>query len=112
MTRYGWVIGVKDEKIAEYKRLYADVRSDVLAMIKQCHIEDYSICLQKRDDGRTYLFSSLEYTGNDFDADMAKMATDPTTQKWRDVCKPCQKPLSDRGEGQWLAAMEEVFHLD
>jgi L-rhamnose mutarotase len=112
MKRCGWVIGVKDEKIAEYKRLHADVWPGVLGMIKQCHIEKYSIYLRKLEDGRTYLFSYLEYTGNDFDADMARMAADPTTQKWWDVCKPCQEPLSDRAEGEWWSDMEEVFHID
>jgi L-rhamnose mutarotase len=43
---------------------------------------------------------------------MAKMAADPTTQKWWDVCKPCQEPLADGAEGQWWADMEEVFHID
>ncbi len=112
MKRYGWVIGVKDEKIAEYKRLHADVWPDVLDMIKQCHIQNYSIYMRRLEDGRTYLFSYLEYIGNDFNADMAKMAADSTTQKWWDVCKPCQEPLADRSTGAWWADMEEVFHLD
>jgi len=43
---------------------------------------------------------------------MSKMAADPTTQKWWDVCKPCQQPLKTREEGEWWANMEEVFHQD
>jgi L-rhamnose mutarotase len=112
MKRYGWVIGLKDEKIEEYKRLHADVWPEVLDMIKQSNIQNYSIYLRRLDDGRTYLFSYLEYTGEDFEADMAKMAADPTTQKWWEVCKPCQEPLSDLAQGQWWADMEEVFHID
>ena len=112
MKHYGWVIGVKDEKIEEYKRLHSDVWPDVLDMIKQCNIQNYSIYMRKLEDGKTYLFSYLEYTGDDFDADMAKMAADPTTQKWWAVCKPCQEPLTDCPEGAWWANMEEVFHLD
>ena len=38
--------------------------------------------------------------GQDFDADMEKMAADETTQKWWDVCKPCHEPLADRAEGE------------
>lgn len=112
MKRYGWVIGVKDEKIEEYKRLHSDVWPDVLDMIKQCHIQNYSIYMRQLEDGKTYLFSYLEYTGDDFDSDMAKMAADHTTQKWWEVCKPCQQPLTDRPEDAWWADMEEVFHLD
>jgi len=43
---------------------------------------------------------------------MAKMAADPTTQKWWVVCKPCQQPLASRAPQEWWADMAEVFHQD
>ncbi len=110
--RYGTVIGLKDDKIEEYKKLHAEVWPEVLAMIRKCHIENYSIYLRQLDDGRHYLFSYFEYTGDDFKADMAKMADDPITQKWWRVCNPCQSPLENRAGGEWWAGMEEVFHHD
>jgi L-rhamnose mutarotase/histidinol phosphatase-like PHP family hydrolase len=112
MTRYGNVIGLHAEKLAEYTRLHAAVWPDVLKMIQQCNIRNYSIFLRRLPDGRHYLFSYFEYLGDDFDADMAKMAADPVTQRWWELCKPCQEPLADRGPGQWWASMEEVFHQD
>ena len=112
MKRYGWIIGVKEDKIDEYKKLHAAVWPEVLDMIKQCNISNYSIYLRKLQDGKSYLFSYLEYTGSDFAADMAKMAADPMTQKWWDVCMPCQEPLPDKAQGEWWADMEEVFHCD
>ena len=112
MKRYGMVIGVKAEQIAEYKRLHAAVWSDVLRMIAECHIQNYTIYLRRLDDGRHYLFSHFEYTGTDFAGDMAKMAADPSTQRWWAVCKPCQQPLDTRDPGEWWASMEEVFHCD
>ena len=112
MQRYGSVIGVNEEKITEYKALHAAVWQDVLRMIKECNIQNYSIYLRKMPDEKYYLFSYFEYTGIDFKADSAKMAADPTTQRWWDVCKPCQIPLEDRTEGEWWADMEEVFHYD
>ena len=112
MKRYGMVIGLKPEKIEEYKKLHAAVWPDVLKMIAQCNIRNYSIYLRRLPDGHHYLFSYFEYTGRDFDADMAVMAADPTTQKWWAICMPCQEPLKDRAEDQWWAAMDEVFHTD
>ena len=112
MKRYGSIIGVRDEKIAEYKKLHSAVWPDVLKMIKACNIRNYSIYLRKLPDGRQYLFSYFEYAGSDFAADMAKMAADPVTQKWWEICIPCQRPLDDRGPGEWWANMEEVFHQD
>lgn len=107
MKRYGMLIGVKPEKFEEYKKLHAAVWPEVLDMIKQCNISNYSIY---HKDG--FLFGYLEYNGSDFEADMAKMAADPMTQNWWDICKPCQEPLQSRAEGEWWAAMEEVFHID
>jgi len=107
MERYGMVIGINPEKIDEYKKLHAAVWPEVLKKISECNIRNYSIYLI--DDT---LFSYFEYIGSNFDADMSKMAADPTTQKWWDVCKPCQQPLKSRKEGEWWANMEEVFHQD
>src|SRR5258708_3045311 len=112
MNRYGMIIGLHPEKLEEYKRLHAAVWPDVLKMIRQCSIQTYSIYLRKLPDGHYYLFSYFEYTGHDFAADMAKMAADPTTQRWWSVCIPCQNPLPDRAQGEWWATMEEVFHMD
>ncbi len=112
MKRYGMVIGLRPEKIDEYKRLHAAVWPDVLKMIKQCQIQNYSIYLRKLDDGQSYLFSYFEYVGNNFAADMANMAADPTTQRWWSFCQPCQKPLAGRAPEEWWAEMEEVFHQD
>jgi len=111
-TRYGMVIRLKEDKIEEYKKLHAEVWPGVLEMIARCQIRNYSIFLKQLDDGRHYLFSYFEYAGSDFDADMRKMAADPLTQKWWDVCKPCQEPLETRSEGEWWADMQEVFHCD
>lgn len=107
MKRYGMVIKVRPEKLEEYKQLHAAVWPGVLARIRECNIQNYSIYLK---DG--YLFSYFEYTGTDFDKDMEKMAADPLTQKWWAVCKPCQEPLATRKEGEWWAGMDEVFHTD
>jgi L-rhamnose mutarotase len=112
MKRYGSVIELRREKAEEYKTLHAAVWPDVLKMIKACHLQNFTIYLRQLEDGRLYLFSHFEYTGNDFAGDMAKMAADPTIQKWWAVCKPCHQPLSNRAPDEWWAGMEEVFHQD
>ncbi|MCL5103124.1 MAG: L-rhamnose mutarotase [Armatimonadetes bacterium] len=107
MKRYGMVIKVKPEKLNEYKALHAAVWPDVLNMITKCNLRNYSIYYK---DG--YLFSYFEYVGDNYKADMEKMAADPTIQEWWAVCMPCQEPLETRAEGEWWADMEEVFHWD
>jgi L-rhamnose mutarotase len=110
--RYGSIIGLKAEKVEAYKKLHASVWPEVLAMIKACHIRNYSIYLKEVEPGRFFLFSYFEYTGGDFAADMAKMAADPVTQKWWKETDPCQTPIPLRQGKEWWSAMAEVFHAD
>jgi len=112
VQRYGSVIGVRPEKIEYYKKLHAAAWPGVLKMIKQCHIRNYSIYLREVEAGKFYLFSYFEYTGKNFEADMAKMAADATTQEWWKECNPCQLPIPTARQGEWWSTMEEVFHTD
>ena len=107
MKRYGSVIKEKPEKLEEYKKLHANVWPGVAETIKECNIINYSIY---HKDG--FLFSYFEYTGDNFKADMEKMAADPITQEWWTLCEPMQIPLETREKGEWWASMEEVFHQD
>ena len=110
--RYGMVLGLKEDKIPEYTKIHAAVWPGILKMIEESNIRNYSIYLHQLDDGKHYLFAYFEYTGDDFEADMEKMAADPLTQKWWDICEPMQIPLKNRKEGEWWANMKEVFHSD
>jgi L-rhamnose mutarotase len=107
MQRYGSVIRLKPEKQAEYRELHTQVWPDVLRIIRECNIRNYSIYFK---DG--YLFSYYEYHGEDYPADMQKMAADPVTQAWWKLTDPCQEPLESRQPGEKWASMEEYFHLD
>jgi len=109
MKRYGSVIGLKLEAIAEYKRLHAAVWPDVLKQIAGSNIRNYSIYLKEPEN---VMFAYYEYHGVDHAADMAAMAADPRTQEWWAVCSPLQVPLDTRKPGEWWAGMEEVFHVD
>ena len=101
------VIGLRPEAEQEYRRYHADVWPKVLEVIRECNIRNYSIYFK---DGQ--LFSYFEYCGQDFAADMARMAADQTTQEWWAIMNPMQAPLATRKDGEWWAEMEEVFHLD
>tara|TARA_R110002020_G_scaffold40118_2_gene118681 strand:+ start:23981 stop:24301 length:321 start_codon:yes stop_codon:yes gene_type:complete len=105
----GMVIGLKPEKIPEYKRLHTAAWPEILDMISRCNIRNYSIFLREPEN---LLFGYWEYHGTDFAADAAKMAADPKTQEWWELCMPCQQPLETRKDGEWWAMMEEVFHHD
>jgi L-rhamnose mutarotase len=107
MKRYGQIIGVKPEQIAAYEHIHAAVWPEVLAMIHACNIRNYTIFRFQNT-----LLAYFEYIGDDFAADMAKMAADPKTQEWWTHTNPMQTPVEGRALGEWWAVMKEVFHTD
>ena len=107
IRRIGEMIKIRPEGLEEYKRYNANPLPGVNEMIKECNIKNYSI--YQRGD---YMFAYYEYDGDDFEADMAKMAADPATQHWWSLVKPLMEPLEDRKEGEFWSGMEEVYHLD
>ena len=110
IKKFGMVTELKYEKAEYYKQLHAAAWPAVQKKISDCNIQNYSIFL-KEIDGRLLLFSYFEYAGNDFDADMKKMAADTATQRWWKETDPCQQPLPDAvSKKQIWSNMEEVFH--
>ncbi|MFV0529028.1 MAG: L-rhamnose mutarotase [Lachnospiraceae bacterium] len=106
MRRYGQIIRLKPEYQEEYIRLHSDVPADVNAVIKSCNISNYSIYLWNG-----LLFAYMEYTGEDFDADMRKMGASAVTQNWWSLTDPCQESVSPKEANQWWTNMDEVYHL-
>lgn len=107
MQRYGQIIGVRPEQIATYEDIHTRVWPEVLTKIAACHMHNYTIFRYGN-----LLFAYFEYNGDDFDADMLKMSTDPKTREWWTHTDPMQDPMPDRPDGAWWTTMREVFHSD
>jgi len=107
--RMGMVIGLKAEKIAEYKALHADPWPEMNAALTDAHIRNYSIFLKEPEN---LLFGYWEYAGDDFEADMAVLGAREITRRWLALTDLCQQPLASAGKGEWWSFMESVFHLD
>lgn len=106
MKRFGQCIQLKPEGAEEYKKHHANPWPGVLKTIEECNIRNYSIWCR----GLT-LFAYFEYVGDDFEADMEKMAADTETQRWWDVVKPLMQPFNDRRSGEFWSEMEEIFYF-
>lgn len=106
VRRFGNVIAVRPEKLAEYRDLHAHVWPAVLATLHAHHMRNYSIFYR---DG--LLFSYLEYVGDDYAADQAGIAADPATQEWWKLTDPCQQPVDTAEPGEWWVPMEPVFFM-
>ena len=107
MKRFGQIIGVKPAHFERYRKYHEEVWPGVLEMIEKCNIHNYTIFHREGT-----LFAYFEYTGNDYEADMKKMAADPVTREWWNIMEPMQKPVESRKEGEWWSDMDEVFHVD
>jgi L-rhamnose mutarotase len=107
VRRFGQRIRVRPERIDEYERLHNEAWPGVLEQIRRSNIRNYSIYRHGTD-----LFAYFEYVGDDFEADMAAMAADETTQRWWTQTDAMQEPFPDRAPGSWWLTMQEVFHTD
>lgn len=107
VKRVGMVIGLKEDKIEEYKKVHADTNPGVRDLLNKYHMHNFSIFLQKMPDGKYYEFGYYEYTGDDFEGDMAKLAVEKRNIEWLKVCDPMQTPLP--GADGWTE-MERVYY--
>lgn len=103
----GMVIGLKEDKIDGYKQLHADNNPGVRDLLNKYNMHNFSIFLQKMPDGNYYEFGYYEYTGDDFEGDMSKLASEKRNIEWLKVCDPMQTPLP--GADSWTE-MEQVYY--
>ena len=107
VQRFGMVIGFRPEKLADYQELHADDHPGVRDLLSTAHMRNFSIYLQQFPDGNHYLFGYYEYDGDDYDADMARLAAEPRNQEWLATCGPMQIPFP--GEPTWKQ-MQRVYY--
>ncbi|MFC2098567.1 L-rhamnose mutarotase [Bacteroidota bacterium] len=106
---YGTVIGLRPKYIDSYSYLHKYTWPEVLNAIERSNIRNYSIYHHTIGESY-YLFGHYEYTGNNFSEDMAMIDNDPATIAWlKFTDEICQIPLPTRAEGEWWAAMKELF---
>ena len=109
VKRVGMVIKIKPECIEEYKAVHADSNYGVRDLLIKANMRNFSIFLHQLDDGNWYEFGYYEYTGDDFEADMAKLDKHPRNIEWLKVCDAMQIPLE--GNDSW-AEMEQIYFND
>jgi len=105
--RVGMVIKLKPEFVEEYKNLHSDTNAGVRDLLQEANIHNFSIFLIRMDDGDYYEFGYYEYTGNDFDKDMAHLTKKQRNIEWLKICDPMQIPL--KGYDGW-AEMEQIYY--
>lgn len=105
VKRVGMVIKLKPECVEEYRALHADSNAGVRDLLKQYHMENFSIFLHQIGND-WFEFGYYEYRGEDFEGDMARLADEPRNKAWLEICDPMQVPLE--GAEGWTE-MERVY---
>lgn len=103
---FGQIGRLKPEKIEEYDALHADPWPGVLQMIHDCNLRNYSIFREGEQ-----VFSYFEYVGDDYEADMEKMAQDEETQRWWEHTHPCFVQFAVRPDSEFYADMKQIFYF-
>lgn len=102
---YGQIGTLKEDKIEEYKQLHSNPWPDVLKVISECNLRNYSIFIH-----RCLVFSYFEYVGENYEADMKRMEADNTTQEWWQHTKPCFERYFFSTDSEFYHDMEQIFY--
>ena len=107
MRRVGFLLKVRQDKLAEYKAHHQAVWPDMIEALQRNGWRNYSLFL--RDDG--LLFGYFE-TPDSLQAAQAGMAREEVNARWQAMMAPFFENLGGAQPDQGLVELEEVFHID
>jgi L-rhamnose mutarotase len=107
MKRVGFLLNVKPDMIAEYKRHHAAVWPEMLEALRRTGWRNYSLFM--RDDGLLFGYFEAEES---FAASLAGMAREEVNARWQALMAPFFEDLAGARADQSMVELEEVFHLD
>lgn len=102
---FGQLGQLKPDKIEEYCKLHANAWPGVLKGLTECNLHNYSIFLHGN-----LVFAYFEYTGDDYEADMAKADLDPINREWWQHTKPCFEKFAIGPESEFYHDMKQIFY--
>jgi L-rhamnose mutarotase len=107
MKRVGFLLKVKKDKIAEYKKHHEAVWPEMLEALRQHGWHNYSLFM--RDDG--LLFGYFE-TPDSFQAALDGMAGEDINTRWQEFMAPYFESPEGARPDEMMLELVEVFHLD
>ncbi|HZY40501.1 MAG TPA: L-rhamnose mutarotase [Anaerolineae bacterium] len=107
MKRVGFILKVRQEKLAEYKAHHQTVWPEMLDALRRTGWHNYSI--YAREDGLLFGYFEAEES---FPASLAGMAQEDINAKWQEFMAPYFENLSGAHADESMLELDEVFHLD
>ena len=105
MRRVCFLLKVKQDKLAEYKKAHESVWEEMLQALRETGWHNYSLFL--RDDG--LLVGYLETP--DFQKALDGMAEREVNERWQAAMGEYFENLEGQRPDEGLLVLEEVFHL-
>ncbi len=106
MTRVGFLLKVKQNKIEEYKKHHEEVWPEMKSALSKTGWHNYSLFM--RGDG--LMFGYFE-TPEGFEVALAGMSKEEINEKWQDFMEPYFEGTGGHAD-EMMVELEEVFHLD
>lgn len=107
MKRVGFLLKVKEDKIAEYKERHAAVWPDMLEALRRTGWHNYTIFM--REDGLLFGYFEAEES---FAASLAGMSKEEVNGRWQESMAPFFEDMGGAHADESMIELEEVFHLD
>lgn len=107
MTRVGFVLKVKQERIAEYRRRHREVWPEMLEALRAAGWHNYSLFLAP--DGT--LFGYFE-TPESLEAAQEVMQRQEVNERWQREMAPFFELPEGAAPDTGMLVLEEIFHLD
>lgn len=107
MKRIGFLLKVKEDKVAEYKKHHENVWPEMQAALKRTGWHNYSLFM--RPDGLLFGYFEAEES---FQASLEGMAKEEINAKWQDFMAPYFEGMGGTHADEMMLELEEVFHLD
>jgi L-rhamnose mutarotase len=105
MSRVAFRLQLRPECIQAYEEAHRRVWPELLAVLKEAGISEYSIFRRG-----TELFFYLRVS--DFERAWSQISSTAVDQRWQVEMSPFFAPCEDLRPGERFAMMEEVFYLE
>jgi L-rhamnose mutarotase len=107
VRRFGFAYGVRPDGRDEYLRLHREVWPGVEAALREHGIRNFSIFVIEHT-----LFGYYEFVGDDYEAAMARIDSDPTSRRWAELTHPLQLRFGGGEDDPLWREMELAWHMD
>lgn len=103
-NRYAFMLRIRPGAAAEYEAAHRAVWPEMLALLKEAGISEYSI--YRRDE-----LLILALRAEDFEATWRRIENDPVNLRWQAAMAPYFAPMGDLRPGERFPMLTEIFYL-